>query len=267
MFYENMINKKISLGHVEIGEISPDGYFQWNGTQWLPIELGTKSKDGFWIWNGSRWVPVSEFPQSDVLSLNHSPTYHPNVDPVMSNTFPQYPQQQQILTYQQTAMVSPNLHSKKSINIPMILILFVFSIALVVVLSGVLYVWASSLAEEDDITGTWYNPNDTVSFYPDGTINESTGYLIDWSIVDGDLVTGYIVGDELVNISWKYDIIYDTEDDKLLIIAPYEFVNGNQTNEVVPSECVVYSELILGTEEEYFENIRAIFPDWCEPIE
>jgi hypothetical protein len=45
---------------VEVGELSPDGYYSWDGTKWVSVEFGTKSPDGFFIWNGTQWIPIVE---------------------------------------------------------------------------------------------------------------------------------------------------------------------------------------------------------------
>jgi len=55
--------------------VSPDGYWMWNGTQWVPnttapapaavvatsvpvsAQAPVTSPDGLWIWNGAQWVP------------------------------------------------------------------------------------------------------------------------------------------------------------------------------------------------------------------
>lgn len=51
-----------------IGELSPDGQWQWDGAQWQPARVsgeeqpvagGQLSEDGQWQWDGERWVPVA----------------------------------------------------------------------------------------------------------------------------------------------------------------------------------------------------------------
>lgn len=44
--------------------VSPDGFWMWNGAQWVPnttapaaAQAPTTSPDGLWIWNGTQWVP------------------------------------------------------------------------------------------------------------------------------------------------------------------------------------------------------------------
>jgi len=38
-----------------MNEISPDGTWQFNGTEWVPII----SPDGQWQWNGTEWVALT----------------------------------------------------------------------------------------------------------------------------------------------------------------------------------------------------------------
>ena len=61
-------------------------------------------------------------------------------------------------------------------------------IAITVVFAGVVYVWAADLAEENEdqsIEGTWYNVDDTMTFYPNGTMTEATNTAM--SIVNSSL--------------------------------------------------------------------------------
>jgi len=44
--------------------VSPDGYWMWNGTSWVPnttvpriAQAPMTSPDGLWMWNGAQWVP------------------------------------------------------------------------------------------------------------------------------------------------------------------------------------------------------------------
>ena len=40
--------------------VSPDGYWAWNGNQWVPnvsAPAAVTSPDGYWMWNGVQWVP------------------------------------------------------------------------------------------------------------------------------------------------------------------------------------------------------------------
>lgn len=42
----------------QIGQVSPDGRYRWNGAQWVPVVAAAPvSADGRWSWNGVQWVP------------------------------------------------------------------------------------------------------------------------------------------------------------------------------------------------------------------
>ena len=48
-------------------EVSPDGQWRWNGTDWVAAEgatthTGQVSDDGQWRWNGSEWLAVTADP-------------------------------------------------------------------------------------------------------------------------------------------------------------------------------------------------------------
>jgi len=41
----------------QVGQVSPDGLWTWNGSQWVPAGSPVLlSPDGRWSWNGQRWV-------------------------------------------------------------------------------------------------------------------------------------------------------------------------------------------------------------------
>jgi len=43
---------------VQLGQLSPDGRYVWNGAQWVPTAPRAQlSPDGRWIWNGVQWIP------------------------------------------------------------------------------------------------------------------------------------------------------------------------------------------------------------------
>jgi len=43
-----------------VGQLSPDGRYMWNGTQWM----SAISPDGRYRWDGSGWIPVSVGPSA-----------------------------------------------------------------------------------------------------------------------------------------------------------------------------------------------------------
>lgn len=50
----------------EVGELSEDGQWRWDGSDWQPVTTteptdaapGMLSEDGLWRWDGERWQPV-----------------------------------------------------------------------------------------------------------------------------------------------------------------------------------------------------------------
>ena len=143
-------------------------------------------------------------------------------------------------------------------------------IAISVVFAGVMYVWAANLAEENEdqsIEGTWYNPDDTITFYSNGTVTETTGTIIKWRISNNDIITTFFIDGEEIDMSWKYTIRDDTSGDQILFMAYYEFVDGEQTTTIGSDSCVAYSSSILGADADYAETIVAVTPTWCDPVE
>ena len=156
-------------------------------------------------------------------------------------------------------------------NTSKILVITVISVvaivAITVVLAGVLYVWAANLAEDNQdqsIEGSWYNTADTITFYPNGTVTESTNTFINWQITDGDLVFEYLLEDTLYEIALKYTIRDDTNGNEILFIAYYDYVDGEKTSNLASNLCFSYSSSVLGSDADYAETARAVIPTWCE---
>jgi len=43
---------------IQLGQLSPDGRYVWNGMQWAPsVPRMPVSADGRWLWTGLQWVP------------------------------------------------------------------------------------------------------------------------------------------------------------------------------------------------------------------
>ena len=43
---------------VQLGQLSPDGRYRWDGAQWVPVVTSAPvSADGRWSWNGVQWMP------------------------------------------------------------------------------------------------------------------------------------------------------------------------------------------------------------------
>jgi hypothetical protein len=242
---------------------------------------GQISEDGNWVWNGYEWVPIP--PQKDVV-VQPQQAISTATNPIQLMKIPEIgnsPQQlfspQPVDEYSQPTQQLPMMIVQQPNSgkwgagkiTTFVVIGFVVLIAATVVLSGILYVWASSLEDgnKGSIEGTWYNPLDTMTFYSNGTVAESTGLITHWQIVNGDLVTTFLIEDEEIDMKWKYAIVSDSEGDAVLFLAMYEFENGAQTNVIDETTCIAYSDSVLSAEHQYFDDRIAIFPDWCNPVD
>ena len=153
---------------------------------------------------------------------------------------------------QPTVMMLPQPNNQK--NLLLILgIVAVIGIAFIVILAGILYVWASDLASSQDIEGTWYNPVDTITFNSDGSMTESTNTLVEWRIDGNGLFMSE--GDEY-EYYFKYKISGDT-----LFIAPYDY----DLETIIEEDCSAYSSNIEAKDRDTFENTIVVFPTWCNP--
>tara|TARA_Y100001954_G_C15751987_1_gene574194 strand:- start:110 stop:1105 length:996 start_codon:yes stop_codon:yes gene_type:complete len=246
---------------IETGSISPDGHYQWDGGKWIPVELTKLSDDGVWMWDGKEWIP-----NPDRAVDKEEPT-QPQFQQMQNTQVAQYPgygQNAQMLLIQQTKK------SKSGLWISLVIILPILFVAFTIIMAGVLYVWASDLAEEQDQTdlaGTWYNNADTMTLYSNGSVDESAGIIIEWSSEGDNLTTTFLIDGEEIDLIWKYEIRIDSDDDRILFMAYFDEENGVQTNEVAENSCIVYVDSVKGTEEDYIERKRAIIPDWCEFVE
>lgn len=63
--------------------LSPDGRYQWNGSEWVPVQL---SPDGRHWWNGSAWVPVQRPDQQAVPPVQPVQPVQPVYPPVVMPT-------------------------------------------------------------------------------------------------------------------------------------------------------------------------------------
>ncbi len=237
---------------MDIGTISPEGYHEWDGEKWIPVGVTKLSDDGVWMWNGEKWIPnPNHLPNSD-HQLPHEPVHQQMPIP---QTMPN-----QIVTIQATNKQKSGLWVSLVLGIPIVIV------AITVVLAGVLYVWASDLAEEqnqEELAGTWYNPGDTLTLYSNGSVDESTGTITHWSTEGYNLTTTFLIDGEEVDLIWRYEIKIDNDDDRVLFMAFYDVENETQTDEISGDSCVVYFDSVRGTEESYVEDKIAIIPEWC----
>ena len=243
---------------------------------------GQISEDGNWVWNGNEWVPIpptsyegQEMEVRPQQAITPTPTvvHHITADPAQQFVSPQ-----PVIEYNQPAQQAPIMFVQQSNSrkwgagkiAAFAVIGFVVFIAAIVVLSGVLYVWANSLAEEQDqseLAGTWYNTDDTMTLYANGTAVESTGVIIKWSSEGHHLTTTFLIDEEEIDFVWRYEIMIDTDGDRVLFMAYYDTEDGVQTNEIADNSCIVYIDSVNGADEDYYEEKLAVIPDWCDFVE
>ena len=245
---------------MEVGTISPEGYHQWDGEKWLPVELGKVSEDGYWIWNGEKWVPnsvVRTTAKVEDSSQNYSEDTLIGQNDFVLN-------QDMIIIQSEKQKLGFFNKLSLAIVIPIVIV------AILVIGSGIAYVLMDdSIFSENDrtIEGTWYNPADTITFYPNGTVSESSGVITKWSVEGGNLTTTFQIDDDEIDVLWIYEIKFDDEGDSFLFMALYQIDNGVQTNTVNETSCIGYSDSITSSENVNFEDRTLIFPDWCNPEE
>jgi hypothetical protein len=253
---------------MEVGTLSPDGYYEWNGSDWVAVGLTKVSDDGFWIWNGKEWVPNStETADPVVTSSSTTLPISASLQPVHTQTAAMQPNFYQ--PYQTTSLMMLQQPKNKSKALLLGLVIGIpILIAFTVILAGVMYVWASTLAEaqdQSDVAGTWYNDKDTITFYSNGSIKESTELITEWSIEGHNLTTTFLVNGTEYDVIWRYEIKLDSDGERILFIAYYAAENGTQTDEIATDSCIAYSESVKGADEAYFTNKTAVFPEWCNP--
>ena len=171
--------------------------------------------------------------------------------------------------YNQPILLAP-IKQSHPLKLPLIIgAVVVGGVAFIVIVTGVLYVMASDLAGSDEgevLHGTWYNPADTMTFYPNGSVSETTDSISSWKVEDDDLILTFKFGNDTLEFKSVYDIRTDDDGNDILFIAFYEWdENGDQTDIVNKSNCVGYSDSIKGSNLTYFTDREAIFPLWCDP--
>ena len=78
------------------------------------------------------------------------------------------------------------------------------------------------------------------------------------------MTTTFLIDGEEIDLVWRYEIKLDSYDDKILFMAYYDRENNSQTDEIADKSCIAYIDSVQGAEEDYFENKRAIIPEWCD---
>ena len=196
----------------------------------------------FWEVNGESEAYTN--PHNEVTNSQATPQYsNLNV-----NTIPQ--------TSGQYVVVSSTNSGGGKTGV-MIIAGIVIGVALLVILSGVLYVWASNLAEDQpsNLVGDWTNPEDKLELESDGKAKESTGTFETWYTMDGKL----FFEDGEYYYDYKYSIV-----DNILFMAPYD-----ANNILLEDECVAYLKGLIGESESYYNDrinqadANGEIPSWC----
>jgi hypothetical protein len=132
-------------------------------------------------------------------------------------------------------------------------------VALIVILAGVLYVWANSLASSE-IEGDWHNPAQTFTFHGNGDIDDSTNTWSEWR-VDGNTLYMVDPNDPDYEYYFRFDVKGDN--DEILFLAPIDY-DGSVAGE----DCSAYTRDPRGaTDDDVFERQveNVIWPSWCTP--
>jgi hypothetical protein len=224
--------------------------------------MAEASEDGFWQFEDGEWNPT----QKQLDAIQQGAIRH-DVDPIPQET--QSPETtnfhspQPSLTPHQTGqnhfLIVSSAKDNGTKKVLMIGAGFAIVLLLLVILSSVLYVWASSLAEgqDENLVGVWTNPQDKLQLLSNGEAKESTGTFETW-YTKGDSI--YFEYDEYYN-DYKYLLV-----DEVLFLAPYD-----EDGALVEENCIAYLEGTRG-ESQSFYNDRieradsdGDFPSWCNP--
>jgi len=279
---------------MEVGKLSPDGYYSWDGIKWVSVEFGTKSPDGFFIWNGNQWIPIRDKINQPVVSkesipiesiqqisedgfwlwngtdwvsnpaistIPNPPQYtiaeqaemqhgNWNINIQQTHAVPQNVMRVHQYSHQQMMMTRVNQQSWWTTNkiIALVVIIPIVLIALLVVLSGFLYVWASSIELEvtpefgfrHDVEPSEYEDlganrgsyssfvqypdfSSTVSIYGEDSNGEfwsGSGVIISEYWV---LTAAHVVEDFIAEKSWVYEGV-DFEDEEGYVYAISEIL-------------------------------------------
>lgn len=199
------------------------------------------SDDGYWKFVDGEWGPTELQDQAIAQGAN------PHVGNTYENIIPQT--SEQIVIYS-----SP---SSGGGNTTLIVIGTVIGgLILTVILAGVLYEWATSLAESD-LVGDWTNPVDKLELQSNGDAKESSGTFESWYI-EGQSI---FFEDKDYSYEFRYSVVGD-----ILFLAPYG-ADGVLSEE----ECIAYLEGNSGESESHFNDrleqaqSDGEYPNWCNP--
>ena len=226
--------------------------------------MAQTSEDGFWQFVEGEWSPTQK--QLNALqegAIGHDEEKVPRDIKISSDATPQtqpyfFDQHQPAQNNDHFVVVSsPNdVGVKKAL---MIGAGIVIGLILLVIVSGVLYAWASSLAEGQDpnLVGDWTNPEDKLQLLSNGEAKESTGTFETW-YTSGERL--YFEYDDYYN-DFKYLLV-----DDVLFLAPYD-----EDDVLLEENCIAYLEGTGGESQSlYSDRMEQVesngdFPSWCNP--
>ena len=258
----------------------------------VPPSIGDVSDDGFWTWNGTTWVPHEAGPrptQKDrIIQLEKMQIYPEDLAKFpgwTEETLTQYIAAgwtvEQLKDYYDNEVVNHNKpvvdnqmsvmmvnNAKKPKKFVWIIFGALIPLAVIfLIFVGMVFANILNVMEEEDqsqVSGTWYNPEDTLTLYSNGSASESTDIIVAWDISNGNLSTTFSLEDDEFDVFWKYEIISTSNNHRMLVMAPFTNI---EDGEVVLDEsgCIGYLDTIQGAERDYFNNQLASFPSWCNP--
>jgi uncharacterized membrane protein YhaH (DUF805 family) len=204
------------------------------------------SDDGYWALIDGSWAPTEL--QNEAIAKGANP----HAGNMHIGTIPQASEQYVLNSSPSSGGLEKTLIVTAGI---------VIGIALLVVLAGVLYVWASSLAasntQDSNLVGDWTNPYDKLELQSDGNAKESTGAFESWYNVGENLY----FEDEEYSYKYRYSLV-----DDILFLAPYDG-DGVLSEE----DCTAYLQGSNGESESHFNDrieqaqSNGKFPNWCNP--
>tara|TARA_B110000495_G_C22888406_1_gene518137 strand:+ start:182 stop:829 length:648 start_codon:yes stop_codon:yes gene_type:complete len=204
------------------------------------------SDDGYWALVDGNWVPTELQNQAIAHGAN------PHVGNLGVNTIPQTPGQVVFYSSPSSGGVEKSL---------IVIVGIVIGAVILVVLAGVLYVWASSLAgdnNDSNLVGDWTNPSDKLELQSNGDAFESTGTFESWYTVGEDL--RFEVEDEDGYYNFRYSLV-----DDILFLAPY-----GENGELNEEDCVIYLQGLNGESQSYYTDrieqaeYDGQVPYWCK---
>ena len=57
IIHDYNVRKMRSQFQLQVGTVSQDGRYKWDGMKWIQNSTDGEDEDESWVWNGSEWVP------------------------------------------------------------------------------------------------------------------------------------------------------------------------------------------------------------------